>query len=665
MPTRPARRLIALLTFALIVFGAVSALRVVGLDALRGGREARPLAFDDYSIQFYYAQLGAQFLARKGTTFGYDPDFMAGYPKTPLYYPSSKPFEFALWAFDSSDPARVFNRTVGLMLAVLPLLMFGAAVNFGLQAGERLAAVALATLPHAMVPMAGFYGIMEAAGMVAFIFASFLSLYVVSAVYRYFERGGRAVALSLFVAAPLLYLSHLTALVISAVPLAVLAFEAVRRRLWSRLAVMALVAGAVLAVNWRWIEGYLLYAHYADLGDFYTKEGATHFVPAGGLLAPFHVYVPSPAVVSLIPPVLGAVGAWLWVRERRWGLVGVFVPQIVCLFVLAFYGGALGLNALAPARITLPLGLYLFVPAAAALAAGVSWVWRRSGAITKDPRRRAIRIAALLAIGIAAQTSDLPERIWRPYTLPILEAREGYAEHGDRLIDWLRANVDARAGRLLHEETDRAHHQYFGTHMAALIPWATDIEMAGPPAPHALVRQNFLRFIAGTLRDRPIRKFDARELASYLDLYDVGYVLCWTNASKQRFAKLPFATPVGDYEKFTLYRIDRPHSRFLKGSGSVEVVDGELRLRDVVAEDGVVVLKYHWLESLESDPPGTLLQYQALDDPTPFIGIENPPSEFVIREDPAYGLFSRSTTDPSTPVPSVQPGQPPKAPATP
>ena len=79
---------------------------------------------------------------------------------------------------------------------------------------------------------------------------------------------------------------------------------------------MWLVAGAILAANWHWIEGYLLFSHYADLGEFYTPGGRKHFVPPGGWLAPFHVRVASPAIVSLAPPFFGMIGLYLWWRAR-------------------------------------------------------------------------------------------------------------------------------------------------------------------------------------------------------------------------------------------------------------------------------------------------------------------------------------------------------------
>jgi len=642
------RTAIVAATLACFVLGVAGALRVVGWSNLSGGGVdgiQQPIAFDDYALQFYYGQLGGRFLNEGGVTYGYDPNFMAGYPKTPLYYPSSKVYEFAFGLFPGFDPGSVFNFSVFVMLAVLPLLMFGAATNFGLSPGARLAAVAMSAVPHFMVPIAGFYAIMEAAGMVPYVFCSSLSVYVVSLVWRFLGKGELLVGVALLVAAPLLYGSHLTAAVISGVPIAAIYLMKFREASWRRHMCLWGVLVAIVAFNWPWIEGYLLYSHYADLGDFYTTKGSMHFVPKGGWLAPFRVYVPAPKIVSLVPVLAGAVGLWIWWRERRRELLLVFVPQIVFLFLVAFYGARIGLNAIGPARITLPLGLYLFFPAAVALSRGAARAWAGLLRITPDGREAIAVIGVIVAAAVAIPASGLTSAVWRPFTLPDLEAREGFSENGMALIEWIGANTDS-SGRILHEETDRESHQYYGTHMPGWIPYYTGRAMAGGPAPHALLAHNFLRFIAGTLRGRPIQDFDVETLSSYFSLYNVRWVLCWKRSTLRYFDRSPLATRVGKFDKFVLYRVELSPSYFLRGSGTLEVRGGRIQLRGLEPDDGSVAIKYHWLESLRTDPPVTIEPRFELDDPVPFISLRNPPRELAIFNDFDHGLWSRGTDEP-------------------
>jgi hypothetical protein len=297
-----ARAAIAVATAACLAFGVAAALRVVGLERVANGAAAPILlSYDDYALQFYYGQLGAQMLSETGVNYGYDPSFLAGYPKLPLYYPSSRPFELALHWFEGADPARVFNRSVLALLASLPFWLLLAAGLWGAPPVERLAIVALGSVPHLLVPAADFYGYMEASGMVSFLFASFVSLPVVAAGSRFSSRGGAAAAAALAVTGCLLFVSHPSSPLLVAVPAVVLAAGSLRRIPPARAFGLALVVIGVAAVSWPWFEGQLALGHHADLRDFYTPGGERHFAPAGGWLAPLRVSVPAPMLLALVP----------------------------------------------------------------------------------------------------------------------------------------------------------------------------------------------------------------------------------------------------------------------------------------------------------------------------------------------------------------------------
>ncbi|MEE9606671.1 MAG: hypothetical protein V3U03_02955 [Myxococcota bacterium] len=634
------RYTLAAATAACVALGVLGALRVVGwtnLAPAQPGVEIAPLAFDDYALQFYYARLGSRFLTETGATYGYDPNFMAGYVKMPLYYPSSKPFELSLWLFSAFDPVRVFNATAFALMAALPLLVYGAARNFALSPGARLAAVAMSAVPHLMVPLAGFYGIMEASGMLSFVFASSLSVFVVSSFYRFVGRGGAGAGLALPVAAALVCFTHLTAPLLMGVPLLAIYFTRLRHIPPARHAWLWLVLVAVVVANWPWLEGYLLFADYADLTEFYTERNRWMLAPPGGLLAPLHVAVPSPWALALVPPAFAVVGLAAWWRARRRQLLLVFAPQIAALFTVTYYGAYLGLSGLAPARFALPLGLYLFFPAAHGLAVACGALWRRSATLGSRARVAAARAALFAALAAAGLAADLPSRVWRPYSLPELERTHGYDVHGRGLLEWLAEQTDAE-GRILHEEilhsrSDPFAHRYYGSHMAALIPLYTGRELANGPAPHVLLKHDYLRFVAGTFRGEPLRRVDPAVLERHLATYNVRWILVWSPSARKYFERHPSTVRVGSYDRFTLYRFEVAPSYFLRGQGRIEVEGDRIRLRELVPEDGVIALKYHWLESMRTDPPRPVEPLFVLDDPVPFISVVDPPRELVIYND--------------------------------
>jgi hypothetical protein len=635
------RGAILAMTTMILVFSCVSVWRTVDPANLRAPTPAapgRPIAFDDHALQFYYGRLGSQFLAEGGRTHGYDPHFMAGYPKSPVYYPSSRPYELSLWLFGGADQGRVFNWTILVLLAACPFLMYAAAASLGLSDGGRLVVAALAAVPHLLVPIADFYRYMEPAGMESYIFASALSVLVAALFARFVRTGGRGTGLALWATAPLLYFTHPAAVVISVVPIAVMWVAHLRhmpvpRHLW-----LAVVAATVLVANWPWIEGQLLFGHYADLRDFYTPEGRAHFVPEGGWLAPIRTYVPTPKALALMPPVLGLVGLALWARERCTGLLLLVVPQVLFLFVVSFYGRYLELAALAPGRITLPLGLWLLLPAGHAAVAAVAAVARGGAVVARRPVGGPLAVALTgMVLVAAAHQAGLEKRVWRSYTFPAIEAWQGFTRHGMALVHWLGEHTDRR-GRLLHEETDRGSHQYYGSHMPALIPLHTGLELAGGPAPHALLTHNVLRFEAGTLLGQPLERLAPEDVLRRFRLYNVRWVLCWTTGAKRWFDAFPGAQRVGAYDKFVLYRTSLEPSFFFEGSGTVEAVANRLALRDIVPRDGRIVLKYHWLETLRADPPREVVPLMLADDPVPFIMVPDPPRQLVIYNDYGAGL---------------------------
>ena len=162
------RRACWLLGVALWGFWVASTLEFLGSERLPTSpspEAPKAIAFDDYALQYYYGLLGSGFLAEAGSTWGYDPNFMAGYVKMPLYYPSSKIYEVSLLVLVRGlgiHPATAFNMTVFVLLLSLPLLAWWAARLWGLSPLEQTWVTAFAVAPNLFVPIAGYYSIMEA-----------------------------------------------------------------------------------------------------------------------------------------------------------------------------------------------------------------------------------------------------------------------------------------------------------------------------------------------------------------------------------------------------------------------------------------------------------------------------------------------------------------------
>ncbi len=620
-------------TLAVALLGVASAWRFVGAEALAARSPGLPIAHDDYALQFYYGQLGAQLLRETGLPWGFDPRFLAGYPKNPLYYPSSLPFELALAVFAHADPVRVFNRCVFALLAALPFLAWGAAALLGLPRAERLLVTGFSLLPYRLAPSADFAPFLEASGMLAFVFAASFAAFALGLLHRAQTRRGFGTSAALGAAGALLCWLHPTAGLLLLAPAAA-AYAGSARGLGLRghLALAAIAAVLALATA-PLLIGLARYASSSELGDFYTPAGREHFAPPGGLFAPLRISLPPPLWLALVPPIGGLAGLWLWWRAGQRALCAMLGSQVLFLFALAYYGAPLGLSALGPARLTLPLGQALWFPAAHALARALAWLWRRCGLGRSAAQARARRAALLAAAAALAFGSGLHARPARHISLPQLERESGFEARAAGLLAFLHSHAEP-GSRLLHEETERLHHRYYGSHLAALFPGWTGALLAGGPAPHALVRQNTLRFIAGSWRGRRLAAVSDAELRRDFDLYNVGRVLCFSAAARQRFSALSWLERIGSYDHFALYRSRLPPSWFLQGQGQLEVQGRRVRLRALAPEDGAVALKLQWLETLRSEPPRRLAPHPVAGVPEAFLRVLDPPGELWIGEPP-------------------------------
>jgi len=71
-------------------------------------------------------------------------------------------------------------------------------------------------------------------------------------------------------------------------------------------------------------------------------------------------------------------------------------------------------------------------------------------------------------------------------------------------------------------------------------------------------------------------------------------------------------------------------SFFIKGRGAVKSDYNRLELSAVVPEDGEIIISYHWMQYLKTDPELTMEQAMVGDDPVGFIRIINPPPSLVV-----------------------------------
>ncbi len=127
-----------------------------------------PVIVVDHAIHEYHGALGARFLREHGTTWGYDPAFMAGYPETPVFDPSANLSILFQWLAGGRYSPLAYK--VGLMACSM-------VVALAIPAGARAAGLgwpeaAMAAVFGWLYFWAGFPIALWRSGLVAFITAS-------------------------------------------------------------------------------------------------------------------------------------------------------------------------------------------------------------------------------------------------------------------------------------------------------------------------------------------------------------------------------------------------------------------------------------------------------------------------------------------------------------
>src|SRR5436190_1280998 len=122
---------------------AVQAWLTLGLFGARADRtvlvDERPLLSGRHPLHLYHGYLGAGTLLWRGNLSCYDPNFHAGYPKTPVFDAGSRPAEMVLALTGGAMRPGAYKLTVVVVCLAVPLLLWIAARGTGAtRAGATL-----------------------------------------------------------------------------------------------------------------------------------------------------------------------------------------------------------------------------------------------------------------------------------------------------------------------------------------------------------------------------------------------------------------------------------------------------------------------------------------------------------------------------------------------
>lgn len=574
----------------------------------------QPIVSGRHPLHLYHGYLGSIALRGRGNPCCYDPNFQAGYPKTPVFDGGSRPAEcFLLLAGSSYRPA-AYKFGLAVCCAVVPLLLWAAGRGAGLtRAGAALAAGAGSFLWWG----APCRQALEA-GDLDLLLAGLAALAQAGCFLRFHRAPGVGAWVGLLVSGLVGWFANplLFALLLPLVLVYYLT-AGVRHRLGWHAALFLGLALAMLG-NAFWLIDWL---NYWWLRSPLRLEG--EILPHRTLRELWEAPLWGDALDRAFAVTLlvgAAAGAWLWNRRRDRAAARLFGLGTAGFVLLACVGiGWEPLGRLGATRLIVPALLFAVVPAAHAAVES----WRGLSAWGGKPWRAAVVGAALvLAVGLLAEAhlADLGRRCLAAEPL-----RVGLEAERDELCTTLTEYTSAEA-RILWE--DRPERQAAGQ-WTALLPLLTGRSYVGGLDAHPGIEHGYASFGGCSLAGRPLSDWSDADLEGFCRRYNVGWVVCWSPAAVARFRAWPDATVTSalhDDGEGTLFTIRRPLSYTLKGQAQWLHADSQrIALGEVTPEGGEVVLSLHHQTGMRASP--SQVRVDAVvdrDDPVPFVRLRTP-----------------------------------------
>ena len=598
-----------------------------------------PIATLDYDTHYQQTFRAAQAFEQSGRFWSYNPHLLAGQLSGAIFDADNKLHEVFTVALGTVGvPLHTGHNlfVVAVHLLVFPVL-FVAARLFGLDVGEATLVVGLGSACWFFDSFAHYAWWV---GMISYAFAAVLALLPVALFYRWLadRRSVHVILMGLLLG--LIHTLHPYSFFVLVVPMGFLYVRARGELGWrEHLAVVGCAVFAIVCNLW-WLAVAIRFWHYILDSAFYMDATAGNLVLdyVGLLKEPSQTGVVAVRSAFRFLALFGGLfGLLMWRRDRddRFGLFAVTLGTLLCA---AYLGGYLApLRQIQPYRFSLPAMFFAVIPTAVFLVAAIR-EWRE----TRLPRL-VVALGMLAALVIVPRfVRDviyfLPEAVPRhvlPLPAPPININSGA---GFGTIVWPEP-FDFSHGPIGSRE--RAIAQYVRDHddgsgrwlvewwaLGERLAWATDAQILG-----GFREFNLAHSDANWFRRHPDGAGpEPQALERYLEQYNVKWVVV--------------SSPVPELESRTdllklesnvygtrFYRTRVPSSYFVDG-GRGEVTASLDRIEVRGSRGGDLVLRYHYLETLQCRPDCSVYRAEALGDRVGFIGVRGAPRDFVIENPP-------------------------------
>jgi hypothetical protein len=561
----------------------------------------RPILSGRHPLHLYHGTLGASAFTAGGVTTCYDPQFQAGYPKTPVFDGGSRPAELFLFLGGGKYRPAAYKLGLFAFLLAVPVAFVAAARGVGVPVGVAVLSGVGGIVLGWSEPIQRMIGEGQldvlAASLAAVVFVAWLS--------RYARTSGVDAALVLAATAVVGWYFHpLIWLGLGPIVLVYYLIFAPRHGPAWHLG-LAGVTFAGIAPNAWWL---------VDWGKYWwlRQPPNPENLPLPGLGRILGSPLEYPSLFSCLPAggilvmagIAGVVVQWRGGDRVSAGLSAL--ASALALLVARIAGAWPAMPPDVPERIVVFAAAFL-VPAT------VYGAWRLLA------RARLASVATVFAVvwlcfaGWADGRTRPLARTARVAVEPLLI---GFADDQHALIAVLRDETTPEARILWDEIIDNRP----GWNWSALLPMLTDRAFLGGLDPDSGVEHSYCALCSRQLTGRVLGEWSDADLEVFCRWYNVGWVVARSPAAVERWGRFAPAKPVARLTEgglpVVVYALDRRRSFVLGGSANWESADARrVTLSNVVPNaDGEVQLSLHNLEGLRVFP--SYVRVEPMPDPT-------------------------------------------------
>lgn len=591
--------------------------------------DSRPIGFVDFMQHYNHADNFVNLVKKGGSIWSYNPKYMAGFPDLTLFDLDNKAVElFALvGSVFGIGTAVSLKILLFLELFIEPFLLYFTLSNYQFRKKSCLWAC-LGGIFILNGPMGLFFNV---GGMFSFIFAVFLSLYVVSLYYKKFILENKRYDWLIIVFTALAPIFHATSVFMIGIPVLFILGLSYKKIKTRQIIFLGVDLAITTLVNLYWIIPVLKTLQYSTVND-YAWTGSFSLIQ----------YIVMWLGATLL--VMGGFFTVLFfprsckVLKKEKNELMYLVLFMVVLILLS--GGPLWYftRSMQPNRFLIVLQLYLLLPVIALLE---QIFIKKSILLTKGMLTVLILSILLPGAGVAYLRFAPPgDSMLLNMTHKLLGRRMDAGNVADErtveLVEWLNNNTSTDQGRImlqhLQGEEDESVANTFYLGLLPAIDHYIEGEFLGAPRFEVPMKQSrSTRFSHDEMFGETLKEMSREEFEYKLDLYNVKWIVAIGSTANAYFDEYPDLLIVKkQIDTARIYEVTARNTEgyFLRGKGNIKADINRIELTNLVGDD--IVIKYHWMDGLKAPDGVKIEKFPVEEDEVGFIRLIDPPPNVVL-----------------------------------